>query len=306
MLLSIGNACKILGINSQTLRRWEKEGKIKCAWTEGGQRRISQEEVARIMGCSPEEVEVKPREEGGIDLKRKEKEVKALKLDLKKEKTAKALCRIRGDSVKKARDELEILRIEQAKESLLAEKRREEVERKSKEKRERWVQAWVTFAYKCLDPIPYIFPNLMIEPEQIPLELEVRTKKAVKDFLRDIEPGEDIDFLKLEIEKIAEAIKEDYFKPYWKSKLVEEAISYIDKSWPMWLDKDIAYALTRKFREILKQNLTGLEDYEDVEKMIEGLRKEVLSALKDIEPSKRMIIIDRLFGSSAMINFDRV
>ena len=306
MLLSIGNACKILGINSQTLRRWEKEGKIKCIWTEGGQRRISQEEVARIMGCSPEEVEVKPREEGSIDLKRKEREVKALKLDLKKEKTAKALCRIRGDAVKKARDELEILRIEQAKESLLAEKRREEAERESKEKRDRWVQAWVLFAYKCLDPIPHIFPNLMIKPEQIPFELEVRTKKAVKDFLNDVEIGEDIDFLKLEIEKIAEAIKEDYFKPQWKSKLIEEAISYIDKSWPMWLDKDIADALTRKFREILKQNLTGLEDYEDVEKMIEGLRKEVLSVLKDIEPAKRMIMFDKLFGSATMINFDRV
>lgn len=306
MLLSIGNACKILGINSQTLRRWEKEGKIKCIWTEGGQRRISREEVARIMGCSPEEVEVKPREEGNIDLKRKEREVQTLKLDLKKEKIAKALCRIRGDAVKKARDEFEVLRIEQAKEMLLADKKREDDERKNKEKRERWVQAWVTFAYMCLDPIPHIFPNLMIEPKPIPFELQVKTKKAVKDFLRDIEIREDIDFLKLEIEKIAEVIKEDYFKPQWKSKLIEEAISLIDKSWPLWLDKDIADALTRRFREILKQNLTGLEDYEDVEKSIEGLRKEVLSVLKNIEPAKRMIMIDKLFESATMINFDRV
>jgi excisionase family DNA binding protein len=306
VLLSIGNACKILGINSQTLRRWEKEGKIKCAWTEGGQRRISQEEVARIMGCSPEDVEINPREEGHIDLRRKEREVKALKLDLKKEKTAKALSRIRGDAVKKARDEFEVLRIEQAKEMLLADKRREEDERKSKEKRERWVQAWVTFAYMCLDPIPHIFPNLMIEPKPIPFELQVRTKKAVKDFLNDVEVGEDIDFLKLEIEKITEAIRVEYFKPLWKSKLIEDTVSWISKSWPVWLDRDVADALTRKFKKILEQNLTGIEDYEDVDKMVECLMKEVLSALKGIEPAKRMIMIDRVFGCSTMINFDRV
>jgi excisionase family DNA binding protein len=306
MLLSIGEACKILGIHSQTLRRWEKEGKIKCAWTEGGQRRISQEEVARVMGCSPEEVEMKPREEGNIDLKRKEREVKALKLDLKKEKTTKALTRIRGDAVKKARDELEILRIEQAKESLLADKRKTETEKKNIDRRERWIQAWVLFAYKCLDPIPHIFPNLMIEPEEIPSELKVKTKKAVKDFLKDIEISEDIDFLKLEIEKIAEAIKKDYFKPQWKSKMVEEVVSWINKSWPLWLGKNTTSALTLRFREILERNLTGLEDYEDVEKAIEGLRKEVLSVVENTEPEKRMIMINKLFESATMINFDRV
>ena len=117
---------------------------------------------------------------------------------------------------------------------------------------------------------------------------------------------EDFDFIKLEIERIAGAIREDYFKPRWKSRLVEETISWIAKSWPVWLDRDIADALTRKFKKILQRNLTGIEDYEEIEQMIEGLRKEVLSALKGIEPSKRMIMIDRVFGCSTMINFDQV
>jgi putative resolvase len=62
VLLSISEACRILGINPQTLRRWENAGKVKCVWTEGGQRRVAVEEVARILGCPPEDLEVKRRE----------------------------------------------------------------------------------------------------------------------------------------------------------------------------------------------------------------------------------------------------
>lgn len=306
MLLSIGEACRILGINSQTLRRWEKEGKIECIWTEGGQRRISKEEIARILGCQPEEVELMPKEEGHADIRRKEREVKALKLDLKKEKTARALSRIRGNEVRKAKDELEILRINQAKEMLLAEKRKAAVERKAIERRGRWVQAWIGFAFKCLDPIPYIFPNLMFMPEEIPFELQVKTKKAVKDFLNDIDINEDIDSIRLEIERIANEARKDYYKPQWKNEMIEETISWVSKSWPLWLDKSTADALTFKFKKTLEQSLTGLEDYDDVDKAVEGLMKEVLSLLRNTKPAKRMIMIDRLFESAAMINFEQV
>jgi len=38
-------ACKILGISSRTLYEWEKEGKVECARTRGGHRRILKTDV---------------------------------------------------------------------------------------------------------------------------------------------------------------------------------------------------------------------------------------------------------------------
>lgn len=306
MLLSISDACRVLGINPQTLRRWEKEGKIKCVWTEGGQRRIAREEIAQIMGCFPDEIEIRPKDEEHIDLKKKKREAEALKLELKKEKTAKALSRIKGDSVKKARDELEILRINHAKELLLEDKKRAENEKKKQAFRQAWINAWIEYAYKCLDPIPHVFPNFMTEHEEIPFELKVKTQKAVKEFLNSIDTAGDIDPLRLQIERIADDIRSDYYRPKWKSQLIEHSLSWLDKSWPLWIDNKTASALMESFRKVLKRSLSGCEDYEEVDKSVEELRNEVLSVLKDIEPSQRMIIIDQLFASSAMCNFDQL
>ena len=45
----IGEAAGLLGVRVETLRRWEGEGKIRVSRTEGGQRRIPPEEVARLL-----------------------------------------------------------------------------------------------------------------------------------------------------------------------------------------------------------------------------------------------------------------
>ena len=45
----IGEAAGLLGVRVETLRRWEGEGKIRVTRTEGGQRRVSPEEVARLL-----------------------------------------------------------------------------------------------------------------------------------------------------------------------------------------------------------------------------------------------------------------
>src|SRR4029450_2633154 len=44
----IGEAAGLLGVRVETLRRWEGEGKIRVTRTEGGQRRVAPEEVARL------------------------------------------------------------------------------------------------------------------------------------------------------------------------------------------------------------------------------------------------------------------
>lgn len=208
-LLSIGEACQVLGVTPQTLRRWEKEGKIQCIRTDGGQRRIPKEEAARIIGCPPEEIE--PPLKIPFDLKKKKMEVESLRLDFKREKAKKALSSIKGNAVRKAREELEILRIEQEKEKVLEDRDRAENERKARECRKAWIDAWVGYSYKCLDPVPYVFPNLMAKPEPLPLELKVQTRMAVEDFLENIEMTEDFDTVRLQVEKIAEAFRNDYF-----------------------------------------------------------------------------------------------
>ena len=45
----IGEAAEILGVRVETLRRWEREGKLKTARTSGGQRLVPAAEVARLL-----------------------------------------------------------------------------------------------------------------------------------------------------------------------------------------------------------------------------------------------------------------
>jgi excisionase family DNA binding protein len=42
-------ACSLLGVHPNTLRRWDKEGKIRTVRPQGGQRRIPESEIARLL-----------------------------------------------------------------------------------------------------------------------------------------------------------------------------------------------------------------------------------------------------------------
>ncbi len=46
----IGEAAAMLGVRVETLRRWEREGKLKTTRTSGGQRLVPAAEVARQLG----------------------------------------------------------------------------------------------------------------------------------------------------------------------------------------------------------------------------------------------------------------
>ena len=48
--LRIGQAATLLGVSVDTLRRWEDEGRIALARTEGGQRVVALAEVQRLLG----------------------------------------------------------------------------------------------------------------------------------------------------------------------------------------------------------------------------------------------------------------
>jgi molybdopterin-binding protein len=45
----IGEAAEILGVRVETLRRWERDGKLKTQRTSGGQRLVAAKEVARLL-----------------------------------------------------------------------------------------------------------------------------------------------------------------------------------------------------------------------------------------------------------------
>lgn len=53
-LLTLKEACRLLGIHPNTLRRWDEEGKIKVVRTPKGRRRIPESEVRRLMGIAGE------------------------------------------------------------------------------------------------------------------------------------------------------------------------------------------------------------------------------------------------------------
>jgi molybdopterin-binding protein len=45
----IGEAARLLGVRVETLRRWERDGKIRTSRTSGGQREVPAGEVARLL-----------------------------------------------------------------------------------------------------------------------------------------------------------------------------------------------------------------------------------------------------------------
>ncbi|MFX0064654.1 MAG: IS607 family transposase [Candidatus Hermodarchaeota archaeon] len=47
--MRIGIAAKIMGVCTETIRRWERDGKIACIRTIGGHRRISMVEVTKVL-----------------------------------------------------------------------------------------------------------------------------------------------------------------------------------------------------------------------------------------------------------------
>ena len=49
-LLSPASVARMLGVTTQTLRAWHKEGKLNVVTTLGGHRRVYASEVARLMG----------------------------------------------------------------------------------------------------------------------------------------------------------------------------------------------------------------------------------------------------------------
>jgi molybdopterin-binding protein len=45
----IGRAAEVLGVRVETLRRWERDGKLTTVRTSGGQRLVPESEVARLL-----------------------------------------------------------------------------------------------------------------------------------------------------------------------------------------------------------------------------------------------------------------
>jgi molybdopterin-binding protein len=48
--LRIGEAAEMLGVSVETVRRWERDGRLRTARTAGGQRLVPLAEVSRLLG----------------------------------------------------------------------------------------------------------------------------------------------------------------------------------------------------------------------------------------------------------------
>ena len=73
-LLTLQEACRRFGIHPNTLRRWDREGKIRVVRTVGG-RRIPESELERLMGFVKPDVSrkaviyvrVSQKQKGGLE-----------------------------------------------------------------------------------------------------------------------------------------------------------------------------------------------------------------------------------------------
>jgi molybdopterin-binding protein len=45
----VGQAAEMLGVSVETLRRWESDGRLRMTRSEGGQRLVEMEEIARLL-----------------------------------------------------------------------------------------------------------------------------------------------------------------------------------------------------------------------------------------------------------------
>lgn len=48
-LLKLAEAALLLGVTPQTVRQWDKDGKLRCVRTPGGHRRVRLSEVQKMM-----------------------------------------------------------------------------------------------------------------------------------------------------------------------------------------------------------------------------------------------------------------
>jgi molybdopterin-binding protein len=51
--VTLGEAAKQIGVSVDTLRRWDRQGKLVTMRDELGRRRVSQDEIARLRGAEP-------------------------------------------------------------------------------------------------------------------------------------------------------------------------------------------------------------------------------------------------------------
>ncbi|MEM2573371.1 MAG: helix-turn-helix domain-containing protein [Candidatus Jordarchaeales archaeon] len=51
-MLTLSEACERLSIHPNTLKKWDRQGKIRVARTVGGRRRIPESEVERLTGIA--------------------------------------------------------------------------------------------------------------------------------------------------------------------------------------------------------------------------------------------------------------
>ena len=66
MKCTISEAADLIGVHIETIRRWDREGKIKSSRTIGNHRRIDAEEISRIRGEKKENYSEKMRFRGNI------------------------------------------------------------------------------------------------------------------------------------------------------------------------------------------------------------------------------------------------
>ena len=77
-LLTLQEACRRLGIHPNTLRKWDKQGKIMVVRTVGGRRTIPESELERLMGFVKPDVSrkaviyvrVSQKQKGGLERQR--------------------------------------------------------------------------------------------------------------------------------------------------------------------------------------------------------------------------------------------
>ncbi len=305
---TVKQASELLHVTGRTVKNWEKAGKISCIRTEGNHRRISQEEIERILKHpipSPEKPidtinpsKVKNDPENRILLQpiylqppiqsKKKKEEPSGRHNFKNYTYSNTPDTY---EITQAKNEVMLIKLRHEKERLLSGETKAQKEMKLVYRKNQWIEKWVQYALWCF-PVDRQFELTGDDPEDvIPPDLKLLIKRITAEILRDMDINASDDEIKYLVEfKIVELVRRKTLYPQMKRDAIENALYGLN--FPYDMDEYVKIIIKNDIEKIL----TELPSYDEdkIWDTAERLFNEKIIFYKKLKEHEETIEIEKM------------